>query len=85
MARVADLGCIVCHNEGMGKSPASLHHIRTGYGISQRAPNDEVIPLCPLHHQHGGHGVAYHAGAKTWESHFGTELKLLEQVRGMLK
>ena len=84
MARVADLGCIVCKNEMLGKTPAALHHIRTGYGISQRAKHTEVIPLCPRHHQTGGHGMAIHAGQKTWQKRFGTELELLEQVRGLL-
>lgn len=87
MARVADIGCIVCLNTGMGKTPpemTALHHIRTGYGVGQRAKNTEVLPLCALHHQ-GPHGVGYHAGAKTWEDNFGTEAELLEQVRLILK
>ena len=79
--RVAGLGCIVCRNLGHGETPAHVHHVRTGIGMSQRASNYETIPLCPQHHQHGGIGVAIHADQKTWESNFGTELELLEQVK----
>lgn len=82
--RVAGLGCIVCRNEGYGESPAARHHIRAGQGMSQRASNYEVLPLCGAHHQTGGFGVAIHAGQKTWEAKFGTELELLAQVRELL-
>lgn len=75
LARVAALGCLIC------RRPAMIHHIRTGQGMSQRADHRHVIPLCGDHHQHGGHGVAIHAGQKTWEAKYGTELELLEQVR----
>lgn len=81
MDRVAELGCIVCMNLGTPGTPASIHHIRTGKGRSQRATHFEVLPLCPFHHQQGGYGNAIHAGQKAWEANFGTELELLEQVR----
>jgi hypothetical protein len=81
---VAELGCIVCYNKGHPDTPACIHHIRAGQGMSQRASSYETIPLCPTHHQHGGFGVAIHAGQRTWEKKYGTELELLEQVRGML-
>lgn len=82
--KVADLGCIVCRNERLGKSPAEIHHIRNGQGMSQRASNYEVIPLCHAHHRTGGYGVAFHAGKSGFESKFGTEKQLLEQVKGLL-
>lgn len=85
LSRVAGLGCIVCRNEYGQRTPAAIHHIRAGQGMSQRATNFEVIPLCSLHHQNGGHGVAIHAGQKTWESLYGTELELLAQVRRLLE
>ncbi|MHB0806028.1 Ref family recombination enhancement nuclease [Stutzerimonas nitrititolerans] len=84
LSRVAALGCIVCRNLGYGESPAACHHIRAGQGMSQRASHFEVIPLCGAHHQTGGHGVAIHAGQKTWEAKYGTELELLAQVRRLL-
>ena len=82
MGKVADLGCVVCRNLGHGPTPAAIHHIRHGQGGSQRAPNYLVIPLCKQHHQDGGKGVAIHAGQKTWEAIYGTELDLLAQTIG---
>ena len=81
-ALVRQSGCIVCRNLGYGDTPASLHHIREGQGGGQKAPDYLVLPLCPDHHQNGGHGVALHAGQATWEQNFGTELELLAQVIG---
>lgn len=49
--------------------------------MSQRNSDYRAIPLCPLHHQTGGYGVAIHAGQKRWEELYGTEEKLLHQVR----
>lgn len=83
--RLVEMGCIVCKNLGYGASPAHVHHIRTGIGMGQRASNYDTIPLCPTHHQHGGIGVAIHAGQKTWEALYGTELELLKQTKEELK
>lgn len=72
LGRVVSLGCIIC---GM---PANAHHIRFGQGMAMRARDALAIPLCPIHHQSGGLGVAFHAGPKSFERNFGTELELLE-------
>ena len=80
MGRVAALSCIVCRNEGLGDTPAMVHHIGNGT-MGKRASNYETIPLCSEHHQHGGHGVAVHAGRKAFEARYGTEQELLEQTR----
>lgn len=80
LADVAYLGCVVCRNLGYGASPAEIHHIRTGQGIAQRADHKKTLPLCAPHHRTGGHGVAIHAGQKTWERNYGTETELLDQV-----
>lgn len=80
LSRVAGLGCIVCKNLGHEDSPAEIHHCSKGTGLSVRADNFHVIPLCHLHHRAGGHGVAVHAGRQTWENNFGTESELLVQV-----
>ena len=77
---VRSLGCIVCRNLGHGPKRASLHHIRIGSGMGQRGPDELVLPLCPDHHQHGGHGVAIHAGQREWENLYGSELVLLAQT-----
>lgn len=84
LSRLVELGCIACRNAGIPDSPAEVHHIRAGQGMSQRARHDQAIPLCPRHHRLGGHGVAIHAGQKTWESIHGSELELLHQVRTMM-
>ena len=67
MGKVAELGCCICQRE------AEVHHITTGVGMGQRASHYQVFPLCPDHHRTGGHGVAIHAGKKTWEGRFGPE------------
>ncbi|EAU1439450.1 Ref family recombination enhancement nuclease [Citrobacter freundii] len=80
LSRVAELRCIVCRNEGLGETPAEIHHCSSGTGMSVRADNFHVIPLCHTHHRTGGHGVAIHAGRQSWENKFGTEAELLVQV-----
>ena len=82
--KVASLGCIACINMGFPDSPAEIHHIRAGQGMSQRAPHDKSIPLCPVHHRTGGYAIAIHAGQQEWERTHGTELELLDQVMGMI-
>lgn len=71
---VAELGCIICGR------PANLHHPRMCQGMAQRSPDWLCIPLCPDHHQHGGHGVAIHAGQATFEQNYGTESELLAET-----
>jgi hypothetical protein len=53
MDRVAKLPCSVCGVYGV-----QLHHIRETLGMSQRASNWLVIPLCPDCHtgKRGVHG-----------------------------
>ena len=77
--KVAELGCIVCRNEGFLDSPAEIHHIGNG-ATSKKSSHYESIPLCHCHHRTGGHGLAVHAGKKTWEAKFGTEKELLKQT-----
>jgi len=72
LTQVAELGCLVCGG------PAEIHHVRLEPGMPR--DDDKVIPLCPRHHRSGGHGVAIHAGKKTWEEQHGTEAVLLTWV-----
>ena len=81
MGIVAGSFCIVCRNEGLGESPAELHHPRFLAGGGQRSSHMDVIALCPLHHRLGGYGVAIHSGQEEWERRHGTEAELLEQTR----
>jgi len=78
--KLSQIGCIVCRNLGHGYSAPHIHHIRHGVGLAMRSHWSLAIPLCPLHHQHGGHGVALHAGQKTFEKKYGTEAELLHQT-----
>lgn len=82
MEVVASLGCVVCRNLGHGITPATIHHIRAGQGLSQRAGHHLVIPLCKPHHQDGGKGVAFHADERAFEKQYGTEQQLLDQTIG---
>jgi len=81
---VARIGCIVCFHQGQD-TPAEIHHIRSGLGMSQRATNFRVLPLCPIHHRIGGRGTAFHAGRRTWETRFGSEEELLKQLQRLLQ
>ena len=65
MGRVAALGCVLCRHLGFGHSPAHVHHVREGQGMSQRASNYLTIPLCPEHHQ-GATGI-HGLGTKAFE------------------
>lgn len=78
MAAVADLGCIICGGI------AELHHPLRGGG--KRVNHMDVIPLCPRHHNRPfTHGVAFHAGKKTWQAKYGTERELLDRVNKLLE
>ena len=84
LSKVAGIGCIVCRMQGNEESPAEIHHIRHGQGMSQRASNYDAIPLCHGHHRTGGYGVAIHAGRKEFERLYGTEVELLELTRSLI-
>jgi hypothetical protein len=84
LSSVAALGCIVCRRLGFPGSPAEIHHIRAGMGKGQRASHQVAIGLCPFHHRNGGFGEAFHAGKKTWQEKFGTEMELLNEVNNLL-
>lgn len=70
------IGCIVCWIKLGVRTPAQIHHLLTGQGMSQRAPHQVTIPLCYDHHQ-GRFGV-HKMGVRAWERYVGnTELELL--------
>ena len=80
MADAASLGCIVCRMSWYGHTPAELHHPRSGQGMSQRASNRDVIPLCPAHHRGTMHPAvpSIHLDKAKFERLFGTESELVE-------
>lgn len=77
--RVAEMGCIACKKLGFTGTPAEIHHIRNGVGLSQRSSHFDVIPLCPHHHRHGKDAI--HQSKKLFEKRFGTEKDLLREVK----
>lgn len=54
--------------------------------MGQKSSDRRAIALCPLHHQHGGYGVAFHAGPRKFEDNFDTEegllLWMLQEILG---
>ena len=84
MTEVARLGYIACRVMGIFTPNVELHHPRAGMGMGQKSSHLSVLPLCHAHHRTGGHGVALHAGQRTWEANFGTETELLEKVRELM-
>jgi len=61
-SNVAALGCILCRHFDLGETPANLHHVREGQGLSQRASDWLIVPLCREHHQGktGVHGAEFY-------------------------
>lgn len=82
--KLSALGCIVCIRSGFGYSAPHIHHIRHGAGMGRKSHWSLAIPLCPMHHQNGGFGIALHAGQKTFEKKYGTEEELLAHVTEIL-
>ena len=80
-SKLVEFGCVVCRMKHGVYTHPSIHHIREGMGIGQRNSADNCLPLCPMHHQHGGYGIAFHAGKKAFEKNYGTEIELLNYLR----
>lgn len=81
--KLADMGCVLCHHLGTPGTPAEIHHLRDGQGMSQRAPHDMTIGLCAIHHRssRGYHGM----GKRAFESAYGvTERDLLEITNDLM-
>ena len=73
--RLASFGCYCCRVDHGVETPAMIHHIRQGMGMSQRAPDiGGTIPLCYAHHQSGENGaIAFHRNPKAWREKYGSE------------
>lgn len=83
MDYAARVGCLICLRLGHRGTPAHLHHPRTGVGAGRRAPDRDVIPLCPAHHTGlvGVHGM----GRKAFERHYGvSEEALTHETRRLV-
>tara|TARA_R100001440_G_scaffold42381_1_gene62076 strand:- start:542 stop:832 length:291 start_codon:yes stop_codon:yes gene_type:complete len=81
LKRVAELGCIACRKIGYFGTPAEIHHI-SNKTMSKRSSNFETIPLCPYHHRTSKE--SYHLNPKWFNSTFGTQQDLLNEVQWLL-
>lgn len=81
---ISDMGCCVCLRSGLGATPPEIHHLLTGRAGFRRNDDEQTIGLCPHHHRHGGSGEAIHAGKRSFEAAYGTELELLEWTNSRL-
>ena len=86
MARVQNLGCIVCLNNEV-ESPAEVHHLK---GKTADAAHFFILPLCPRQHripdtEKPRRWKSLHGDGK-WEfqNEYGLEIKLLQQVKDLL-
>lgn len=74
MARIADMGCIACKQDGH-QSPASVHHIVQG---NRRLGHLFTLPLCEMHHKGDGRQVpSVHFTKRSFVARYGSELELL--------
>lgn len=81
--KLAEIGCVLCHHLGTPGTPAEIHHLRDGQGMSQRAPHDLTIGLCAYHHRgpEGYHGM----GKRRFEAVYGlTERDLLVSANRLI-
>ena len=78
--RVAALGCLICG------APAELHHHRFACGVSQRAIDWLVVPLCTEHHRQGTYGHCVHNGYQEFCKNYMSEQDMLaETIKRMMK
>tara|TARA_Y100000310_G_scaffold7556_1_gene8270 strand:+ start:2504 stop:2773 length:270 start_codon:yes stop_codon:yes gene_type:complete len=77
--KIVKLGCIVADECCGGR--VTIHHVRR---LGEKRKHSKVIGLCQNHHQDGGHGVAVHAGKKTWRKNYGEEEELLHRTAILL-
>lgn len=82
LALAAQVPCIVCMNQRLGDTPATLHHVRNHTGLALKGSDYDVIALCKIHHQ-GQYGseFGYHHSPKAFEEKYGTQQELLEQMK----
>lgn len=84
MTAIVEYGCIACRKDGHAPRPTAVHHILSG---GQRIGHLFTLPLCdPGHHQNGKPlgMTSRHPYRAQFEERYGTELELLEELRGAL-
>jgi len=84
--KIAQIGCIVCLNQGIENYHVSVHHID---GRSKKGSHKKVLPLCGPHHQQGDNRkpkqwFTLHVNKTEFEAAYGTQEELLEQCLLMI-
>ena len=73
--KIAALGCIACHLDGIFNPWVSIHHIA---GRTSPGAHLKVLALCGPHHQTGGEDApAIHPWKTRFEAKYGTQAELL--------
>lgn len=76
--KIAALGCIACHLDGIFNPWVSIHHID---GRTKPGAHLKVLPLCFLHHQGGTESEpSVHPWKTRFEKRYGVQAELLAMV-----
>lgn len=76
-------GCAVCRQHFGVYSEPEIHHVRR-MGTSKKREKSPKIGLCFRHHR-GPYGVGIHSGREEWESRYGSEIDMAEEVMAALE
>lgn len=85
MDAVSQLPCVACEIEGLGASPAELHH---PFGKTKSGAHYSVIPLFFNHHRHGADNEQFtsrHPYKARFEERYGPETQLVIITRQRLR
>ena len=80
---VASIGCVACMIDGNPGTPAELHHPRERVGAAEKAPDRDVIPLCPDHHRNGSVVPSIHKHQPMFHRFYGETYDLVKKTREM--
>jgi len=83
MSRVAELGCIVCRNNGY-ETPAEIHHLD---GSRKPGAHYKTIGLCFLHHNahiDSPDVTSRHPYKARFEERYGNEWELWKQTKELI-
>lgn len=84
-SRIAAYGCVACKKDGINNFEVSIHHID---GRTKPGAHSKVLPLCAGHHQDGTGWpglIAVHPWKTRFETRYGTQSKLLNEIMESIK
>lgn len=84
MDAIVQVGCCICLREGLGRTPAEVHHMLSG---GRRMGHLFTLPLCYTHHRSGRNDaqvVSRDQNQRRFEARYGREAELLEWVRAVV-